>query len=92
MSLTSRSRATGPTRGPGGRPGVISRAAGQVGRAALGMIGPGGRPMRGRRRGRGITGAQLRGFNKVSRLLARVGMVPKRLGRRGARLREKEDR
>lgn len=32
-----------------------------------------------RRRGRGITSANLRGFNKVLNLLKRVGMVPKKL-------------
>ena len=31
----------------------------------------------GRRRGRGITANELRGFNKVANLLRRVGMVPK---------------
>jgi hypothetical protein len=37
-----------------------------------------------RRRGRGITGVELRGFRKVTRLLRRVGMAPK--GLRGARV------
>lgn len=36
-----------------------------------------------RRRARGITGAELRGFKKVARLLGDFGMVPRRL--RGAR-------
>jgi hypothetical protein len=38
-----------------------------------------------RRRARGITGVELRGFRKVTRLLRRVGMAPK--GLRGARVR-----
>lgn len=39
-------------------------------------------PFHRKRRGRGITARELRGFNKVARLLARVGMVPRRLGGR----------
>ncbi len=35
-----------------------------------------------RRRGRGITSRELRGFRKVTNLLRKVGMVPKGLGRR----------
>lgn len=36
-----------------------------------------------RRRAKGITGAELRGFNKTCRLLSKVGMVPRKL--KGAR-------
>lgn len=45
----------------------------------LGAAG-GREPVR-RRRGRGITAVELRGFRKVSRLLANVGMAPRGLRR-----------
>lgn len=69
----------------GGRPGAI----GGVARAIGGAIGrrrlpPGMR----RHRRHGISAAELRGFNKLSRMLARFGMVPRKM--RGARLRKKE--
>ncbi len=50
-----------------------------AGRRALG----GRAALRGRGRRRGITGTELRGFNRVSRLLGKFGMVPRKL--RGAR-------
>lgn len=55
---------------------------GSVGLSGFG-IGPTGKvrlpgmPGQRRRRGRGITAVELRGFNKVNRLLHRVGMRPK---------------
>jgi hypothetical protein len=79
------------TRGRGGRPGSIGR--GLLGKG-VGLIGGlRGKAMRSKRRGRrGITGAQLRGFNRVAGLLAKFGMVPKKLGRRGARVRAPQSR
>jgi hypothetical protein len=77
------------SRGPGGRPGAVGRGLGGLARRGAGMLGRGG--MKRRRRGRGITGAQLRGFNRVAGLLAKFGMVPKKLGRRGARVRKDPD-
>lgn len=51
-----------------------------AGRAVRGLRR--GRPgMPHRRRGRGITARELRGFRKVVNLLHKVGMQPKRLGR-----------
>jgi hypothetical protein len=59
-----------------GRPGTIGRAAGRIGRAAIGLINPRtGRPFR--RHRRGISATELRGFRKVARLLRMVGMVPR---------------
>lgn len=56
----------------------------QIGRMAGGLMkGRGRGRMRGRRRSKGITGTELRGFNRVSRLLGKFGMVPRKL--RGAR-------
>jgi hypothetical protein len=61
------------------RPGVVGRFAGRAGRAALGLINPRtGKPFR--RRGRGISATELRGFRKVARLLRMVGMRPRGLG------------
>lgn len=79
MSMTrNRSRTAAPRRGK--RPGRLGGAL----RSAAGMLG-GARPgARGRkRRGRGITATELRGFNKVSGLLGRWGMAPRKM--RGAR-------
>ena len=75
MSMTrNRSRTSAKRRGQKpGRPGSALRG-------AAGMIGGRGRP---RRRGRGITATELRGFNKVSGLLGRWGMAPRKM--RGAR-------
>lgn len=81
------SRAGRSTRAGSTRPGMIGR----LGRAAIGAVGrrlP--RGMKRRPRGRGISSRELRGFRKVTNLLARFGMVPKRLGRRGARVHHKE--
>lgn len=77
------------TRGAGGRPGAIGRGIRAGGRAIGGMLGravPAG-GMR-RRRGRGISARELRGFNKVARLLSKFGMVPRKM--KGARLRKRE--
>ncbi len=68
---------------------------GRTGRAMVtpiaGPIGPrrfAGGGFGGRRRGRGITGAQLRGFKRVVHLLKSVGMAPRGLARsRAARRR-----
>jgi hypothetical protein len=88
MSIAAgRARIGRSTRRGSTRPGLLGRAAGAVGGALRARGGAAG--MR-RRRGRGITSRELRGFRKVSNLLARVGMVPKRLGRRGARVIRRE--
>jgi len=65
--------------GAGGRlmTGAVAGAAGY-----LAGSGDGGMPRR--RRAKGITGAELRGFNKTVRLLSKVGMVPRKL--KGARV------
>lgn len=56
-------------------------AAFTVGSTIIGF-GPGGEPIFGkRRRRRGITATELRGFRKVTGLLHRVGMTPRGLGR-----------
>jgi hypothetical protein len=90
MSLVNRGPVRGSSRGPGGRPGAIGRGVKALGRAGMNILGAprgaGGR----RRRGRGITSRELRGFNKVARLLSKFGMVPRKM--RGARLRKREDR
>lgn len=62
----------GKARGRGGR---FVRGAARAFKGRKGMRGK-------RRRGRGITGPQLRGFHKVVRLLHKVGMQPKKLGKR----------
>lgn len=63
--------------GAGGRllTGAVAGAAGYLAGAGNGS------PRR--RRAKGITGAELRGFNKTCRLLSKVGMVPRKL--RGAK-------
>lgn len=71
--------AVGVRRGRGVRPGVGGAAS-----AVGGVIGRAGRRARGaramhRRRRRGISGAELRGFKKVARLLADFGMRPRGL-------------
>lgn len=78
------------SRGRGGRPGALGRGVRAAGRAAGSMLGipsgaAGGR--RRRSRGRGITSRELRGFNKVAGLLAKFGMVPRKM--KGARLRKR---
>jgi len=66
----------------GGGGGIARR----VGRAVGGWVkNRQGQWVKKRRRARGITGVELRGFRKVTRLLRRVGMAPK--GLRGARVR-----
>lgn len=65
-------------RGPGGL-GKLAAAGGRV----LGLGGGGhGRKRRFGRRGHGITKTELRGFNRVSGMLAKWGMVPRKM--RGA--------
>lgn len=78
-------RAGRSTRRGSTRPGVLGR----IGGAVKGLRGRAGAMKH--RRSRGITGRELRGFNKVARLLAKFGMVPKKLGRRGARVTRRTD-
>ncbi len=72
------------------RGGRLGRRAVQIGRRAVRAAGPGVRGIltrparRARRRGRGISATELRGFKKVARLLADFGMAPRGL-RRAAR-------
>lgn len=73
MSMLGKGRR--PTR-RGSPPGIISRGARAAGRMIGGAAAPGRRRMRFGRR-RGITATELRGFNRVTRLLRKVGMVPK---------------
>ncbi len=83
MSLASRRRQRGAVRRRGRGPGAIGRGI-DIGRGILGGVPrrrPGARFAR--RRAKGITATELRGFRKVSGLLGRLGMVPRRL--RGAR-------
>jgi hypothetical protein len=62
-----------------GRPGTIGRIARGAARVAGGLINPRtGKPFR--RRGRGISATELRGFRKVAKLLRMVGMRPRGLG------------
>lgn len=74
--------AVGVRRGRGVAPGIGAAGAvsGVVGRAGRVLRRRGARPgvMRHRRR-RGISGAELRGFKKVARLLADFGMRPRGL-------------
>lgn len=67
-----------PAAGAGGRllTGAVAGAAGYLAGSENGYA-----PRR--RRAKGITGAELRGFNKTCRLLSKVGMVPRKL--KGAR-------
>ena len=69
--------------------GGLRRVAGAAGRAIGRVVagGPGVRRRR-RRRAKGISGTELRGFRKVARLLASFGMRPRGLAgtmRRGGR-------
>jgi hypothetical protein len=64
--------------GTGSRPGVIGRGVSMARRLPRGRRAAAGF----RRRHRGISATELRGFNKVARLLRRVGMVPKATRRR----------
>jgi len=80
MSL-ARSGQRGATRRQGKKPGRIG--IGGIARAGAGMLRGGKRGRMRRRRSKGITGTELRGFNRVSRLLGKFGMVPRKL--RGAR-------
>lgn len=69
------------------QPGIVSRALALAQRVAPGVVGRispvTGRPMR--RRARGISGTEIRGFKKVSRLLSQFGMRPRGLARPMAR-------
>ncbi len=77
---SGRARAGARRRGRGpGSTGIGGQLVSAGRRAFGGRAG-----LRGRARRRGITGTELRGFNRVSRLLGKFGMVPRRL--RGARL------
>ncbi len=81
MSLSqrrARSGRAGTTRRRGRGPGAVGML-----RSAVGGLG-GRAGARGRRpRRRGITATELRGFNKVSGMLGRWGMAPRKM--RGAR-------
>lgn len=79
MSMT-RSRSRTSAKRSGKRPGRL----GATLRGAAGLVGGRGRARGGvRRRGRGITATEMRGFNKISRMLGRWGMAPRKM--RGAR-------
>lgn len=76
------SLATGRGRKTTSRPGA-SRGSGRLAgmaRGAAGLARGRGRGRFPRRRSRGITSRELRGFRKVTRLLRSVGMRPKGLG------------
>lgn len=61
-------------------PTILQRAAALTGRLAGRAVDPmTGRPRR--RRARGISGSEIRGFKKVSRLLSQFGMRPRGLAR-----------
>jgi len=79
------SRASQPSAAYRMAPGAGGRLmTGAVAGAAGYLAGSGnGNGMPRRRRAKGITGAELRGFNKTCRLLSKVGMVPRKL--KGAR-------
>jgi hypothetical protein len=81
MSIAAGTGRIGRTsRGGSTRPGVIGRLAG-AGRRVAGALGRGRGAMMGRRRrGRGISRVELRGFRKIVRLLRSVGMRPKGTG------------
>lgn len=63
--------------------GVMNQPGGLIGQAGEWIDGL-WRPKR-KRRGKGITYAQLKGFKKVSQLLSCWGMVPQKIGARGGR-------
>jgi len=65
-----------------GAAGLARRAAPGIRRAVRGLRPVGVR--RRRRRARGISGTELRGFKKVARLLANFGMRPRGLARPAA--------
>ena len=70
---------TGSVRAPAAAGGFGERAAiGGLAGAAGYFLGRDGKQHR-RRHAKGITGSQLKGFNKVCRLLNKVGMVPRSL-------------
>jgi hypothetical protein len=87
MSIAAGTGRIGRTsRGGSTRPGVIGRLAGGARRVA-GALGRGRMMGMHRRRGRGITARELRGFRKVTNLLRTVGMHPRGLGRHRAKRR-----
>ncbi len=73
--------AVGIRRGRGVAPGVGRGLGGKVKGLAGRVAGGIGGGRRRRRRGRGISGAELRGFKKVARLLSAFGMRPRGLAR-----------
>ena len=82
MSLSTRrarSGRAGTTRRKGKGPGALGMLRSAAGRLAGGRAPAGARA----RRRRGITATELRGFNKVSGMLGRWGMAPRKM--RGAR-------
>jgi len=81
MSIAAGTGRIGRTsRAGSSRPGVVSRGLGAA-RSVAGRLSRGrGRAMGARRRSRGITARELRGFRKITRLLRSVGMRPKGLG------------
>ncbi len=79
MSIAAGSaRAGRSSRVGSSRPGLVGGAI-AAGRRFAGSRGGRGR-MAGRRRGRGISRVELRGFRKIVRLLRSVGMRPKGTG------------
>ena len=79
MSIAAGSaRAGRSSRVGSSRPGLVGRAIG-AGRSLAGRARRGGR-VAGRRRGRGISRVELRGFRKIVKLLRSVGMRPKGTG------------
>ncbi len=71
--------AVGVRRGAGVAPGVGRRLGGIGRRIAKGVKGARGGISGRRRRHRGISGAELRGFKKVANLLSAFGMRPRGL-------------
>ena len=69
--------------GPAAAPSILERAAALTGRLAARPGAMVGVPRR--RRARGISGTEIRGFKKVARLLATFGMRPRGLARPAAR-------
>ena len=68
------------------RRGVQIAGAAAGGAALGGLLGGRGEMGFRRRRAKGITSRELRGFRKVTNLLRKVGMVPKGLGRRSRKV------
>ena len=80
MSIAAGSaRAGRSSRVGSSRPGLVGGAI-AAGRRFAGSRGGRGRMAGARRRGRGISRTELRGFRKIVRLLRSVGMRPKGTG------------